>query len=163
MNTIVTFKNASTQVTLSMVVVESKSEMYRVASIKGMEIGRTSFMKLVNAKVESACGWSVSFAPEVVEDIAASEEVTLNNLITVLASKNVDTVKKVAKTEAYVTFQVKEGRIQANPKKNGSFSLMFYPRKGFGPDEISKFEVLETKSQYTRLSPLTATEIAALV
>ena len=163
MNTIVTFKNASTQVTLSMVVVESKSEMYRTASIKGMEIGRTSFMKLVNAKVETACGWSVSFAPEVVEDIADSSEVSLNNLITTLAESGVVSELKSDKTKTYLTFKVQEGRIHATPKKGGVFSLMFYPRKGFGPDEISKFEVLETKSQYTRLSPLTATEIAALV
>lgn len=158
MNTVAKFVNQETGKSLTIVVSESKAEMYREVSIKGMEIGKTSFMKLVGGKVSEACGWTVQFAPETIEEIAADS--SLQELVEVLAKIGVETNTKVAKTEQYVTFKVKEGRIQANPTKGGKYSLMFFPRKGFGPDEITKFSVAEVKSQYTRLEPMTANSIA---
>ena len=158
MTNFIKFVNASTN---SIVLVEnndSSAEMFRDASTQGIEMGRTSFNNLLKGKVEMVKGWviAVEVAPEVSNTDNAVE--LLNKLQVELSSIGKELKIKEAKTETYATLKTEDGRLQFNPKKNGSFSVMFFSNKG--AETTLGLEVETAKSQYSRLKPL---DLASIV
>lgn len=145
----------------------SKAEQFRQATLEGANIGRTSFMNLVNGKVEEACGWKLVTVEETPAAIAEGVEgqAALESVIEVLASKGLKTNIKNASTEVYATVVLEGlGRLQLNPTKKG-FSLMFFPCKGAEARDIlvKGFEIVSEKSQYARLNTLSAEKIIELI
>ena len=154
----ITFVNASNNSTVVVEKNDSSAEMYRDATTNGLEMGRTSFNNLIKGKVEAVKGWSiqVEVAPEVSSTDSAVE--LLNKLQVELSSIGQELKIKEAKTETYATLKTEDGRLQFNPKKNGSFSVMFFSNKG--AETTLGLEVETAKSQYSRLKPL---DLASIV
>jgi len=155
MNTITKLVNNETHAVIVLDTTASKAEQYRTATVAGMDMGKSSFMRLVDGKVEHACGWVKVVEQETVGHIAEDVLGKLNQIKDILAAKGYSTVVKQSATETYGTVVVEEGRIQFNPVKKG-LSLMFYPKKGMEPKDIAKkgFKVEIEKSQYARLEQM---------
>lgn len=145
----------------------SKAEQFRQATLEGANIGRTSFMNLVNGKVEEACGWKLVTVEETPAVIAEGVEgqAALESVIEVLASKGLKTNIKNASTEVYATVVLEGlGRLQLNPTKKG-FSLMFFPCKGAEVKDITVkgFAIKAEKAQYGRLETVTADQLISMI
>lgn len=158
MNTITKLTNAASNTVVVLNTEVSKAEQFRQATLDGAVIGRTSFMNLVNGKVEVACGWTLAVEEETVEVIAAdtSDDITTLKIVCeALQAKGLKTNVKAATTENYGTVVVEGlGRIQFNPTKKG-LSLMFFPCKGAEVKDIAdKFEIAKECAQYARLETM---------
>ncbi|MGL4353135.1 MAG: hypothetical protein ACRCTP_04260 [Aeromonas popoffii] len=155
MNTITKLINTASNTVVVLNTEVSKAEQFRQATLDGAVIGRTSFMNLVNGKVEMACGWTLKVEEETVEAIAAetNEVEALEAVCATLTEKGLKANVKVANTEVYGTVVVEGlGRIQFNPTKKG-LSLMFFPCKGAEVKDIAeKFEITKECAQYGRLA-----------
>lgn len=159
MNTITKLINAASNTVVVLNTEVSKAEQFRQATLEGAVIGRTSFMNLVNGKVEMACGWTLKVEEETVEAVAAAGNSTdlevLNAVSLALAAKGLKANVKAANTESYGTVVVEgKGRIQFNPTKKG-LSLMFFPCKGAEVKDIAdQFEITKECAQYGRLATM---------
>jgi len=138
-----------------------KADLWKLAQEEGFEGGRTSFMNLINGKVEVACGYKISIQIVVPQSpvVAAS-----TNKVAALKAFSFSTHIVEAKTETYGTVQVKCGRVQLNPLNNGSFSVLVLPKKGYCVNDAADlmgFGVI--KSQYVQAGKLTMSEVEDLV
>lgn len=167
MNMITKLVSTVVEVSITLNTEVSKAEQFRQATLEGANIGRTSFMNLVNGKVEEACGWKLVTVEETPTMIAeeVEGEVALESVVEVLASKGLKTNIKRANTEVYATVVLEGlGRLQLNPTKKG-FSLMFFPCKGAEVKDIAVkgFTIKAEKAQYGRLETVTADQLISMI
>lgn len=167
MNMITKLVSTVVEVSITLNTEVSKAEQFRQATLEGASIGRTSFMNLVNGKVEEACGWKLVVEEEAPAEAASSVEgdADLESVIEILASKGMKTNIKRASTELYGTVVLEGlGRLQLNPTKKG-FSLMFFPSKGAEVKDIQVkgFEIKAEKAQYGRLETVTADQLVSMI
>lgn len=167
MNMITKLVSTVVEVSITLNTEVSKAEQFRQATLEGANIGRTSFMNLVNGKVEEACGWKLVTVEETPAVIAegAEGQAALESVIEVLASKGLKTNIKNASTEVYATVVLEGlGRLQVNPTKKG-FSLMFFPCKGAEVKDITVkgFAIKAEKAQYGRLETVTADQLISMI
>lgn len=138
----------------------TKAEMWKLAQEEGFEGGRTSFMNLLNGKVEVACGYSIK-VQTVVEQ---SPNVAAVDKVAALKGFTFETHVVEAKTETYGTVLVKCGRVQLNPLNNGTFSVMVLPKKGYCVDDAAAMMGFgKVKTQYVQAGKLTKAEVESLV
>lgn len=162
--TITGLRNTETAATIVLDTSATKSEMFKAAQEAGFTGGKTSFNNLVNGKTESVKGWV--FETIIVKRIASPVAPVRGdkNFDAVAALKGIgcDVIKQ-AKTETYGTIKCGKFRIQANPLRNGLFSVMVFPYKGTTSEELAKFFTNATvKSQYLKLGKLSAVEICEI-
>lgn len=167
MNMIIKLVNTTVETSIVLNTEVSKAEQFRQAALEGASIGRTSFMNLVNGKVEEACGWKLVVEEEapVVAAPSIEGDDALESVIEILASKGLKTNIKHANTEMYGTVVLEGlGRLQLNPTKKG-FSLMFFPSKGAEVKDITVrgFEIKAEKAQYGRLETVTAEQLISMI
>ena len=167
MNMITKLVSTVVEVSITLNTEVSKAEQFRQATLEGANIGRTSFMNLVNGKVEEACGWKLVTVEETPAVLAEGVEgqAALESVIEVLASKGLKTNIKNASTEVYATVVLEGlGRLQLNPTKKG-FSLMFFPCKGAEVKDITVkgFAIKAEKAQYGRLETVTADQLSSMI
>ncbi|AIX13071.1 hypothetical protein HWB57_gp073 [Erwinia phage vB_EamM-Bue1] len=139
----------------------TKSEMWKVAQEEGFEGGRTSFMNLLNGKVEVACGYSIK-----IQTVVEQSAKVIAKIDKVAALKAFDFSTHIveAKTETYGTVLVKCGRVQINPMNNGTYSVMVLPKKGYSVKDAADMIGAGTeKNQYVQVGKLSASEVTALV
>lgn len=161
MNMITKLVNVATSASIVLNTEVSKAEQFRQVTLEGADVGRTSFMNLLNGKVQETRGWKL-VVEEVVEEAV---EATLESVIEVLAAKGLKTNIKNASTEVYATVVLEGlGRLQLNPTKKG-FSLMFFPCKGAEVKDITVkgFEIKAEKAQYGRLETVTADQLLSMI
>lgn len=138
----------------------TKAEMWKVAQEEGFEGGRTSFMNLLNGKVEVACGYSIK-TQQVVEQ---SPNVAAVDKVAALKAFSFETHVVEAKTETYGTVLVKCGRVQVNPLNNGNYSVLVLPKKGYCVNDAHQLMGFgKVKSQYVQAGKLTKAEVESLV
>ncbi|WPJ72174.1 hypothetical protein DEEACLCL_00157 [Salmonella phage CRW-SP2] len=137
----------------------AKMEMFRIAQAAGYTGGKTSFMNLLNGKVESTNGFSL--VKQVVVDKAVVAKTA--DKVGMLKDLGHDIHVVEATTETYGTINVGKGRIQLNPLNNGSFSVMVFPKKGYANEDIVKAAGGEAKTQYVKMGKLVAKEVDSLV
>lgn len=137
----------------------AKMEMFRIAQAAGFTGGKTSFMNLLNGKIESTNGFSL------VEQVVVDKAVVAKTAdkVSMLKDLGNDIHVVEASTETYGTIPAGKGRIQLNPLNNGSFSVMVFPKKGYANDDIVKAAGGEAKTQYVKMGKLTAKEVQSLV
>lgn len=167
MNMITKLVNTAVEASIVLNTEVSKAEQFRQATLEGATIGRTSFMNLVNGKVEEACGWKLATIEETPAVIAegVEGEAALESVIEILAAKGLKTNIKHATTEVYATVVLEGlGRLQLNPTKKG-FSLMFFPCKGAEVKDITVrgFTIKAEKAQYGRLETVTADQLVSMI
>lgn len=136
----------------------SKTEQFKEAVAQGFNAGKTSFINLINGKVEVVKGWVL----RIIEEVK-----TTFNMLQALVRTGLEFSKiKEAKTETYGTIIVGQGRLQLNPLQNGTFSVMFFPKKQ--ADEAVVSSAVKTfggdvKSQYTKFGKMNLQTIDALI
>lgn len=160
--TITGLRNVETNATIVIDVTATKTAQFKAAVNDGFTGGKTSFSNLINGVTENVKGWVFDII--VVEPVAPAVAPIRGNFNAVAALKGIgcDVIKE-AKTETYGTIRCGNFRIQANPLRNGLFSVMVFPYKGTTADELAVFFTNATvKSQYLKLGKLSAVEICEI-
>lgn len=162
--TITNLRNIETSATITLDTTATKAAMFKAAQEAGFTGGKTSFTNLVNGKTESVKGWV--FETIIVQPVVAPVAPVRGNsnfdAVAALKGIGCDVIKQ-AKTETYGTIKCGNFRIQANPLRNGLFSVMVFPYKGTTSEELAMFFTNATvKSQYLKLGKLTAVEICEI-
>lgn len=137
----------------------AKIEMFRIAQAAGFTGGKTSFMNLLNGKVEATNGFTL------VQQVVVDKAVVAKSAdkIGMLKDLGHDIHVVEAATETYGTIAAGKGRIQLNPLNNGTFSVMVFPKKGYANEDIVKAAGGEAKTQYVKMGKLNADAVETLV
>lgn len=135
----------------------SKSEMFKIAQDAGFTGGKTSFNNLINGKSAEVCGFHME-EQQVLETATNAQD-----KVGMLKNLGHDIHVVEANTETYGTILVGKGRIQLNPLKNGSFSVLVFPKKGYANEDILKLAGGESKTQYVKMGKLTPKQVEKLV
>lgn len=155
MNTVTKLVNAETNQTFVINSEVSAAENFRNATAAGVELGRTTFMTLLNKEgYKTANGWV-----RVVEEVA--EDMDFNGLVAELKGKGYEVAVHTTARKTYATIPLESGRVKVTPRKS-FFALKFYPGKDSSADSIEKlFHVEENKARYAKLGRLSQSQILA--
>lgn len=157
----------------------SKLANFKKAADAGFPAGKTSFMNLVNGKVETVKGIKLVVVQESKKASAkkATKEVTkkaqrVKYASAQLAEKMINDLDMDlhvvhAKRKTYATLKTQVGRVQLDPKEDGSFGAWVYPAKGYDVQDAQtllgrvKAKDARVASQHVKAT-LTASQVASL-
>lgn len=155
MKTAITLTNGTTSIVLNRS--ESILANFRHAATNGFNGGQTSFRNLWNGKVDSVKGFKLVEVETKVQKVVKAARVNLN------ASREqaIEMVKAVkedinivgAERQVYATTRNSKGRVQLDPKADGTFRVALYENSKHTQEDLvdlfKKFGVeCEVKSQY---------------